>query len=102
MRKVHKLNVFVNGIWFLYVHIDPHVFERHGESITDQIIFDLVLQLHMRDFDHFETDKNGFKYFADELTILDVPYRLVWLTPPDNSYIGVRTAFRRNKHAKKN
>lgn len=96
MYHVHKLNVYVNKTWFLYIHVDKHVFERHGEHITNEIVIKLVSLLHMEDFEPESIDKSGFRYFVNkELELHNKLYCLVWLLPIDNSYIGVRTAFRR-------
>ena len=101
MFRHHKLNVCVNGTWFHDVLIDSHVMERHGSSIDDQLVLNLVEKLHMGFYKVEDTDENGFDYFVNEELILDEkPYRLVWLMPPDKSYLGVRTAFRRRSYGK--
>ena len=91
----------MNRVWFLFVHIDQHVYERHGEHVTSELVLKLVSLLHLKDFEPESTDKNGFRYFANkELKLNEKPYCLIWLLPPDHSYIGVRTAFRRPQNDK--
>ncbi len=101
MFQRYELKVYINGIWFHDVLIDSHVTERHGDSIDDQLVFRLVGLLHMKFYKSDDTDENGFEYFVNSELYLDgKPYRMVWLVPPDRSYIGVRTAFRRRSHGK--
>lgn len=94
MRSIHKLNVYVNGVWFLYIHIDNHVFERHGEHITIELILELVKLLNWKKVDP-DSVKDGFVYYKSDLRLNKKTYRLIWLIPNDNSFIGVRTAHRR-------
>lgn len=102
MFRHHKHKVYVNGTWFHDVLIDEHVFQRHEESIDDVLALQLVSLLHMQDFVTEAVDKKGSQYFVnDELILAERRYRLVWLVPPDNSYLGVRTAFRRNHGTEK-
>lgn len=101
MFHPYKLNVYVNGTWFHNVLIDSHVTEKHGDSITEHIVLDLVKLLHMEFYTSEHIDENGFEYFVNnELRLGEKVFRLVWLIPPDKSYIGVRTAFRRKSRGK--
>lgn len=101
MLRHYRLRVYVNGTWFYDVFVDSHVIERHGESIDDRLVLKLVSLLHMGDFDPTDVDENGFEYFVNsDLYMEGKPYRMIWLVPPDRSYIGVRTAFRRRSHGK--
>lgn len=96
MYHIHKMNVYVNEIWFLHVHIHEHVFERHGESITTEIILNLIRQLHFGKFKVEARDEKNWQYFATHQTLNRKSYRLVWCIPPDADFLGVRTAFRKD------
>lgn len=99
MYRHHKLSIYVNGTWFHDILIDEHVFERHGESITESLVLQLVSQLHEQRFVYEDIDEKGFQYFVNnELKLPGYLYRLVWFLPPDKDYLGVRTAFRRKSH----
>ena len=101
MFREYKHQVFVNGRWFQKVLIDNHVSEKHGLSMNDAIVLRLVSNLHLQDFEPEAADENGFEYFVNNDLLLEgKAYRLVWLTPPDKTYLGVRTAFRRRNHGK--
>lgn len=101
MFRHYKLKVYINGIWFHDVLIDPHLNERHGDSMGDLLVLKLVRLLHMKSYKSEDTDENGFEYFVNNELYLDGKlYRMVWLIPSDKSYIGIRTAFRRRSHGK--
>lgn len=69
-------------------------------KLSSEIILKLVSLLHMEDLKEESIDHKGFKYFATNGVLDNKTYRMIWLLPPDNSYIGVRTAYRRNKNGK--
>lgn len=101
MFREYKHQVFVNGRWFHKVLVDSHVIDKHGPSMSDQLVLRLVSLLHLQFFESEAQDENGFEYFVNSDLLLEgKAYRLVWLTPPDKSYIGVRTAFRRRNHGR--
>src|SRR5581483_6970551 len=96
MRRTYLLGIFVNGRWFNRVEIDPHYEEKHGETVNDVIILELVKSLSTKKYVAERIDKNDFHYFTTEpIFFEEKPYRLVWLTHPKESFIGVRNAFRR-------
>lgn len=101
MFREHKHQLFVNGQWFSTLLIDAHVMEKHGPSMNDTLVIRLASLLHLQDFEPEAVDENGFEYFVNSDLLLDgKAYRLVWLLPPDKSYLGVRTAFRRREYGK--
>lgn len=101
MYRHHKHNVCVNGLWIHDILIDNHVTQRHGDSIDDLLVLQLVSLLHMQYFRPEALDENGFEYFVNSDLILNgKAYRLVWLLPLNKNYLGVRTAFRRRSHGK--
>lgn len=86
----------MNGLTFRQVVISTHFERKHKASMNDHLILGLVQQLHQQRFLPDAVDEAGFRYFvADPLILNGKAYRLVWLIPPDRSYLGVRNAFRR-------
>jgi hypothetical protein len=95
MRRNYAIRVFVNRRWFNEVIIDPHYEKSHRGSINDELILELVKTLHKGEFEIDSSDALGFEYHKTELILKGKPYRLIWLTHPDEEFIGVRTVFRR-------
>ena len=69
-RREYKVNLVVNHRKILKVIIDPHFEEKHGESITDEIIIGLVKTLDGEvvipdqvspPYSYFTTDRIEFK-----------------------------------------
>lgn len=95
-RREHKASIMVNGILFTRLVIDTHYEKKHKATINDKIILGLAQALYGRYFLPEAVSESGFKYFVnDPWPFNDKWYRLIWLIPPDNSYIGVLNAFRR-------
>lgn len=95
-RREYPIRIEVNFKEYLKVIIDPHYEEKHAESISDEIILELVKQLDGEVHVAKAIDKDGFSYFVREgLLYKSKKYRLVWLTHDDEIYIGVVNAYRR-------
>lgn len=102
-HRVHNLKIVVNGITFNRIVIGTHYEEKHKASMNDGIILGLVKNLNGRNFLPEAISESGFKYFVNDPWSFDGKwYRLIWLIPPDESYLGVRNAFRRKNGNKKN
>ena len=96
--RIYPTRIMVNGLTFRQVVISTHYERKHKAIINDHLILDLIQLLHHRRFLPSAVDDSGFQYFVTDPLVLNAkPYRLVWLIPPDQSYLGVRNAFRR-KH----
>lgn len=96
MRREYAAKLTVNGVSIERVVIDLHYQEKHGESVNDGIILQLVDQL---DGQFFRPDevKDGFEYFKyDPAYLQGKTYQLVWLRQKDCIYIGVVNCFRRD------
>ncbi|WP_409477822.1 hypothetical protein [Pseudobdellovibrio sp. HCB154] len=95
-RREHKASIMVNGILFTRVVIDTHYEKKHKATMNDKIILGLIQALYGRSFLPETVSTSGFKYFVnDPWPLNDKWYRLIWLIPPDHSYIGILNAFRR-------
>ena len=95
-RRVYPLKLNINGRQLEKVVIDPHYEEKHSDSVTDEIILDLVSQLNGKTFQPTDKDEDGFLYFVnDRLELNHRFYKLVWLLREDELYIGIVNAHRR-------
>lgn len=102
-RREYKASIIINGILFTRVVIDSHYENKHKASMNGQIILGLVQTMYGRSFLPETISESGFKYFAnDPWPYSGKWYRLVWLIPPCESYIGVLNAFRRKNGKAKN
>lgn len=97
MFRVFEANLFINDTWFNEVWIDTHYEEKHSQSINDQLILHLLGQLNYEIHHPQVVRLDGFQFFETEIVFSGKLYRLIWLIPPDASYIGVRNAYRRSK-----
>ena len=79
----------------MQVMIDTHYEEKHKASMSDEIILGLVMELNRRNFLLEAMDSSGRNFFVNEPWLFKNKwYRLVWFIPKDESYLGVRNAFR--------
>jgi hypothetical protein len=102
MRRHYPVRLHVNARKVTTIVIDPYYETRHGKHMNDALIVELVKKLSGLSFVPEAKDSSGFEYFKTEpLWHEGKAYRLVWLTHPDESFIGVRNAFRSRKWSKK-
>ena len=103
MRRTYAARFNVNGRSIDTVVIDSHYEEKHGESLSDEIVLALVNSLDGEIYVADRTDHKGFQYFATEPHFYEgKPYRLVWLLPEEGHYIGVINCYRRSHGKRKN
>jgi hypothetical protein len=94
--REYQLEIAFNGIEINRVIIDAHYEKKHSSSITDEIILDLVKQLHGRVVLPDE-EKPPYSYFIqDRMELNGKFYRLIWLAENHELYIGVVNAHRRS------
>jgi hypothetical protein len=94
-RREYDISIEFNFRRIKKVIIDPHYKEKHAESITDEIILELVKKLD--GLVVVPDDVNPpFSYFKDDSMELNGKlYRLIWLLEDDQIYIGVVNVHRR-------
>jgi len=96
-RREYPLRIVVNGVQISKVVIDPHYEEKHAESITDQIVIELVKTLDGLSVLP-EAVKGPYSYFTqDGIELGGKLYKLIWLLEDDEIYVGVINAHRRKK-----
>jgi hypothetical protein len=95
-RRVYPTKVVINGRNLETVVIDPHYEEKHGESISDEIILELVKLLDGKSFKPTDVDEDGFQYFVnDRLELAERFYKLIWLLHDKELFVGIVNAYRR-------
>jgi hypothetical protein len=97
MRREHLLKIKVNGRSFNAVIIDSHYEIKHSKTVNDSIILRLVKSLEGAEHRPESVLPSGFEIYVTEPVFLDdKAYRLIWTLHPDEDYIGIVNAFRRN------
>ena len=93
-RPEYPLQISINGRDLNRVVIDQHYKDRHSESITDEIILDLVRDLDGKSFP-IERIRGEFEYFTVEPVLREEkPYRIILVLCVSDDYLGVVNAFR--------
>lgn len=94
-RREYSIFLVVNDIQINKVIIDLHYEQKHGASINDKIILDLVETLNEQKH-LYEVQKAPFNYFTTDKIILNGNmYKLIWLLENNKNYIGIINAYRR-------
>jgi hypothetical protein len=86
----------INGRRITEVIIDPHYEIKHGTSVSDVLIVELVKELNGR-FELPQATSGEFSYFATLLSHGSKQYRLIWLLEKNTVYVGVINAYRDNR-----
>lgn len=97
MFRVYESRLFINGTWFCEVWIDTHYEEKHSKSINDELILEMLGLLNYERYLPQVIRKDGYQFYTTDLVLNGKAYRLIWVIPPDESYVGVRNAYRRSK-----
>ena len=94
-RREYDISIAINRMRISKVIIDPHYEEKHADSISDEIIIQLVKTL---DGEVIDPDQESppYSYFTqDKMELNGKFYKLIWLLEDDQIYIGVVNAYRR-------
>jgi hypothetical protein len=93
-RPEYPLKITINGRNLNRVVIDQHYRLKHGQSINDEIILDLVKTLDGKKLPP-EKILGEYEYFtAEPVYRLEKPYRVVLVLCLTDDYLGVVNAFR--------
>lgn len=94
-RREYKMQLIVNGVFCTRVLIDRHYEVKHKDTVSDELILELVKTLALRDH-KYDQVKESFYYFVnDHIELNEKLYKLVWLMEEHMDYIGVVNAYRR-------
>ena len=94
-RREYAISITFNFKLITKVIIDPHYEKKHADSVSDEIILELVQKLDGQVM--VPDDVNPpYAYFAeDKMEIEGRFYKLIWLLEDNQIYIGVVNAYRR-------
>ncbi len=96
-RREYSIDLTINGRHLKKLIIDPHYEDKHSESVSDEIIVELVKELDGGFYRVEKVDSQGFQYFVeDHMELNDKLYKLIWLLHDDEIFIGVVNCYRRN------
>lgn len=96
-RRQYDIDIIVNGRHLTQLIIDSHYLEKHGQSVTDHLIIDLVKMLNGRRFVPEKISDSGFEYYVeDKMRLKGKAYKLIWLLKDEEIYIGVVNCYRRD------
>ena len=94
-RREYDISIVFNEIRITKVIVDPHYELKHAESISDEVILNLVKMLDGRVLPPDDI-KPPFSYFSlDKIALSGKRYKLVWVVEDDQIYIGIINAYRR-------
>ena len=94
-KRDYSIEITINKRKIDRVVIDDHYKTKHSDSMSDELILQLVSLLDGGIYPP-AAEKDGFQYFKTEPLILeDKAYRLIWLLEENEIYIGIVNAFRR-------
>ena len=97
MFRVYVMLLQLNEITFTEVWIDSHYELKHGTSINDELILELVKLINFESAKFSGRNEFNFVFYEVDLNYENRFYRLVFTIPPDFSYFGVRNAYRRSE-----
>lgn len=97
MFRVYKTDVWFNRKHWSNIWIDSHYEEKHSHSINDELILTLLACFSANTLVEADGESDGFQYYEVDVEYKDKLYRLILVTPPDNSYLGVRNTYRKSK-----
>lgn len=95
----YNVRIAVNGRILNRVTIDQQYKNKHGSTINDLLILELVKQLDGRNI-QLEGENEMYQYFTIEpMFLFDKPYRLVVTICVFDDFLGVINAFRINRRS---
>ena len=97
VRREYHVDLTINGRHLKKLIIDPHYEVKHSESVSDEIIIELVKALDGGFFQIETVDSQGFQYFVeDHMELNGKLYKLIWILHDDELFVGVVNCYRRN------
>lgn len=94
-RRDYDISIIVNRQQISRVVIDPHYEQKHSESISDEIVLELVKTLDGQVIAPEDVSPPYSYFVTDRIELKGRFYKLVWLLEDDQIYVGVINAYRR-------
>jgi hypothetical protein len=95
----YSLGLVINGLKITTILIGRHYLKKHGASINDALILELVLALNGSSFP-VDSSTDGIEYYVADIRLESTGkiYRIIWLFEGANlEILGVINAYRRKK-----
>jgi hypothetical protein len=96
-RPQYPLKITINGRNLNRVVIDQHYRLKHGQSMNDEIILDLVKTMDGKKFPPEKIQGENEYFTVEPVYRLEKPYRVVLVLCLTDDYLGVVNAFRVNE-----
>ncbi len=96
-RPEYPLKITINGRNLSHVIIDQHYRVKHGQSMNDDVILDLVKTLDGKKFPPDRVQGENEYFTVEPVFRLEKPYRVILVLCLTNDYLGVVNAFRVNE-----
>jgi len=96
-RPEYPLKITINGRNLSHVIIDQHYRVKHGQSMNDDVILDLVKTLDGKKFPPDRVQGENEYFTVEPVFHLEKPYRVILVLCLTNDYLGVVNAFRVNE-----
>lgn len=93
VRRAYSINLVLNEIFVSKVIIDSHYELKHKESINDELIIEILLQMNGFSFE-VEDRRQPFSYFSATWQYAGKFYRIVWLLEDNETYVGIINVYR--------
>ena len=93
-RPEYPLKITINGRNLNRVVIDQHYRLKHGDSMNDEIILDLVKTLDGKKFPPEKVQGENEYFTVEPVYLFEKPYRVVLVLCLTDNYLGVVNAFR--------
>ncbi len=93
-RPEYALKITINGRNLNRVVIDQHYRLKHGDSMNDEIILDLVKTLDGKKFPPEKTQGENEYFAVQPVYRLEKPYRVILVLCLSDDFLGVVNAFR--------
>jgi len=96
-RPEYPLKITINGRNLSHVVIDQHYRVKHGQSMNDDVILDLVKTLDGKKFPPDRVQGENEYFTVEPVFRLEKPYRVILVLCLTDDYLGVVNAFRVNE-----
>ena len=96
-RPEYPLKITINGRNLSHVIIDQHYRVKHGQSMNDDVILDLVKTLDGKKFPPDRVHGENEYFTVEPVFRLEKPYRVILVLCLTDDYLGVVNAFRVNE-----
>ncbi len=96
-RPEYPLKITINGRNLSHVIIDQHYRVKHGQSMNDDVILDLVKTLDGKKFPPDRVQGENEYFTVEPVFRLEKQYRVILVLCLTDDYLGVVNAFRVNE-----